>query len=79
MDWEQIARAHLTENGQTVLDLFLNSNGERLSPKDVSDRTGLKLGSTSYHVRALHTRGLLVKSGTRQRRGAMQHYYRIKG
>ena len=37
------------------------------------------LGNVSYHVRVLERVGLLQLAHTRQRRGAIEHYYRAVG
>jgi DNA-binding transcriptional ArsR family regulator len=46
------------------------------SPKQLSDRLGVSLGTMAYHVRTLHQLDLLKLVGTRQRRGATEHMYK---
>jgi DNA-binding transcriptional ArsR family regulator len=48
---------------------------QRASPVQLSDRLGVSLGTTAYHVRTLKALGLIKLVGTRQRRGATEHYY----
>jgi DNA-binding transcriptional ArsR family regulator len=46
------------------------------SPTELSKRLGTTLGATAYHVRTLHTLGLIELVEERQRRGgAVEHYY----
>lgn len=50
----------------------------RLSPREATDLLGdVSLGSLSYHVRAMSADGLLKRSGERQVRGAIEHFYRL--
>jgi predicted transcriptional regulator len=48
-----------------------------VAPIELADELDAKLGDVSYHVRVLHSRGLLKKAGTETRRGAVKHYYAI--
>jgi DNA-binding transcriptional ArsR family regulator len=52
---------------------------ERLSPVEFARTTGLPLGNVSYHVRALETAGVLMIVKTVGRRGAVEHYFAVKG
>lgn len=47
------------------------------SPRVLADRLGEPLGHIAYHVRTLRTLGLLEPSGTAERRGTVEHYYRL--
>jgi DNA-binding transcriptional ArsR family regulator len=49
-----------------------------LSPKELADELDVSLPLASYHVRRLHQLDLIELVQTRQRRGALQHYYRAK-
>src|ERR1700678_3430033 len=49
-----------------------------MSPKELADELGASLPLTSYHVRRLEQLGFIELVQTRQRRGALQHYYRAK-
>jgi DNA-binding transcriptional ArsR family regulator len=48
------------------------------SPVQLAQRLGQPLGSVAYHVRILNELGLLDLVSTRQRRGAMEHFYRAR-
>jgi hypothetical protein len=52
---------------------------QTLSPVEMSRLLNEPLGVVSYHVRMLVTAGLLALSGTKQRRGALEHHYRLDG
>jgi DNA-binding transcriptional ArsR family regulator len=75
LDWEQLAKASMHPLALRILEKA--AAGEKLSPKAVADEFGEKLGNASYHMRALHERGLLKTAGTKHRRGALQHFYVI--
>lgn len=46
------------------------------SPNQVAGELGLSLGVVAYHVRTLAELGFLELVDRRQRRGAVEHYYR---
>jgi DNA-binding transcriptional ArsR family regulator len=46
------------------------------SPSELTDWLDASLGTVSYHVRTLHDSGLIELVGTKQVRGAIEHYYR---
>ena len=48
------------------------------SPVQLSSRLDATLGTVAYHVRTLHSLGLVELVDTRQRRGATEHYYRAR-
>jgi DNA-binding transcriptional ArsR family regulator len=48
------------------------------SPVQLSGKLDASLGTVAYHVRTLHTLGLVELVDTRQRRGATEHYYRAQ-
>lgn len=51
--------------------------GERAaSPVELEPQLDATLGAIAYHVRTLHTLGLIELVETRQRRGAIEHVYR---
>jgi hypothetical protein len=62
-----------------ILERAATSPDERFSPIELAQDLGVPLGNASYHVRVLHSLGLLAKAGTRACRGAVQHYYRASG
>jgi len=49
------------------------------SPREIAAEISAPLGNVSYHVRVLERVGLLKLERTRQRRGAIEHYYRAVG
>jgi DNA-binding transcriptional ArsR family regulator len=49
---------------------------EAASPKMLSARFGVPIGTVAYHVKKLYELELLELSHTRQRRGVVEHYYR---
>lgn len=49
---------------------------ERASPVMLAEQLGEPLGVVAYHVRTLKALGLIQLVGTRQRRGATEHYYK---
>src|SRR5215211_7477037 len=51
----------------------------RASPVQLASKLDASLGTVAYHVRTLHTLGLVELVDTRQRRGATEHYYRARG
>jgi DNA-binding transcriptional ArsR family regulator len=46
------------------------------SPSQLSEWLGATLGTTAYHVRALHRLGLIELAGETRVRGAIEHHYR---
>lgn len=58
------------------LKIVVGIGSSEASPKELADRLGEPLGNVSYHVRELLYAGVLQKAGTRQVRGAVQHFYR---
>jgi DNA-binding transcriptional ArsR family regulator len=49
------------------------------SPSEIAEEISAPLGNVSYHVRVLERAGLLKLVRTRQRRGAVEHYYKAVG
>jgi DNA-binding transcriptional ArsR family regulator len=49
------------------------------SPSEIAEEIDAPLGNVSYHVRFLARVGLIELTGTRPRRGAVEHYYRALG
>ncbi len=55
---------------------WIHDNGnEPTSPVSLSKTLGEDLSSVSYHVTVLLQKKALTQAGTRQRRGAMEHFY----
>jgi DNA-binding transcriptional ArsR family regulator len=49
----------------------------RWSPNSLCIVVGEPLGNVSYHVRQLEKAGLIELVATKQRRGALEHYYTL--
>ena len=49
------------------------------SPSRLAGELGVPLGTVSYHVRILAELGLIELVDRKQRRGAIEHYYRARG
>lgn len=74
MKWEVVARALVNRTRMEIWDLIA-AQEEKFSPKRLADASGVALGTVSYHVRELHAVGLLTRVGSRQVRGATEHFY----
>lgn len=60
--------------------LILASMGDRVvSPTQLAHELQRPLGTVAYHVRVLLDAGFIEEVGTSQRRGAIQHHYRLRG
>lgn len=60
--------------------LILASMGDRVvSPTQLAAELKRPLGTVAYHVRVLLDAGFIEEVGTSQRRGAIQHHYRLRG
>lgn len=58
-----------------VLRAIHGNKNEPISPVTLSKELGEDLSSVSYHVTVLLQKKSLTQVGTRQRRGAMEHFY----
>jgi DNA-binding transcriptional ArsR family regulator len=59
---------------------ILSSLEDRVaSPSRLSEELEVPLGTVSYHVRILAELGLIELVDRKQRRGAIEHYYRARG
>jgi DNA-binding CsgD family transcriptional regulator len=47
------------------------------SPKAIADELGLDVRGVAYHVRVLRKLGCIELAETQQRRGAIEHIYRV--
>jgi|tagenome__1003787_1003787.scaffolds.fasta_scaffold20333379_2 DNA-binding transcriptional ArsR family regulator len=77
LDYEALAKAALHPLQVQILERAAKAPEERFSAVELADEFDVKLPNISYHVRVLGERGLLKKAGTKQRRGAIQHYYKL--
>lgn len=77
IDWEALAR-HKTHPLRILILEVLIERDEPMSPTGLVPFTGTSLGTTAYHVNQLAEAGLLEETHHRQRRGAREHFYRVK-
>lgn len=75
MDWEKVARAQLNPLRIAVLEQFYEARGP-LSAVMIAHAIDQPVGRVAYHVRQVYKAGLIKPAGTRQRRGATEHFYR---
>jgi DNA-binding transcriptional ArsR family regulator len=52
---------------------------QKVSPSEYAREAGEPLGNVSYHVQMLAHAGVLEVVDTAKRRGALEHYYAVKG
>lgn len=69
-----IARA-LSHPLRVTILMKMNAPRRKLSPSGFAEETGEQLGTASYHFRQLDEYGLIELVGTKQVRGATQHFY----
>ena len=50
---------------------------EQASPKQIAERLGEDIRGVAYHIRVLQRLGCIELVETRQRRGALEHFYRV--
>jgi DNA-binding transcriptional ArsR family regulator len=50
--------------------------GGEMSPSQIAKQLGCQIGNVSYHVNVLKDCGVIELVGTRQRRGALEHFFR---
>ncbi|HEX8754316.1 MAG TPA: helix-turn-helix domain-containing protein [Solirubrobacterales bacterium] len=73
----EIDRSLLKVMGHPVKVRALSVLSDRsASPKEIADQLDLPIGQVSYHVRALEELGMIELVGTRQVRGAVEHFYK---
>jgi DNA-binding transcriptional ArsR family regulator len=72
--WRSLAIAETHPLRVQLLDLIAASDAP-LSPKQLSDATGEKLGNVSFHCGQLRDKGLIELRRTEAVRGALAHYY----
>lgn len=74
---KEIDRALVRVAGHPVKVRALTVLTERsASPKEIADQLGIPIGQVSYHVRVLEQMGMIELIGTRQVRGAVEHFYK---
>jgi predicted transcriptional regulator len=60
-----------------ILASYIGETRIVFSPIELATKLEQPLGNTAYHVRVLHDAGVLKLTRTKQRRGALEHYYRL--
>jgi DNA-binding transcriptional ArsR family regulator len=78
VDWERVARGFLHPLKLGILDALAADGGQVMSPVEFHRESGEPLGNVSYHFNGLFEAGLLELTDTQPRRGAVEHYYRLK-
>jgi hypothetical protein len=88
INYDLIGRALIHPVQEAVLAVFATEY-EKASPKELAERIDRPLATVSYHMRLLAglscgkqaspyaKKPLLRADGTAQRRGAIEHYYRL--
>jgi predicted transcriptional regulator len=56
--------------------LRVASENPGTSPNQISEELDIGLNKVSYHVKCLSERAILKPTGTKQVRGALEHFYR---
>lgn len=78
VDWERLARSTAHPLRISILEVLSIDGGRTLSPSDLSRELQIPLSNTNYHVTELAKAGLIELTGTRQVRGATEHFYRLR-
>ena len=88
LDYQRIAEAFVHPLKLRILALMAEPPSPRAaseatpdpgwSPNSLNVALGEPLGNVSYHVRQLEKAGLIELVATRQRRGALEHYYTLR-
>lgn len=74
VDWRRVAKTTLHPTQVEILEAMAAC--DRLSPVQFCSN-GEAVSRVAYHFRALRKLGLLEPAGSKQRRGATEHYYRL--
>ena len=87
LDYQRIAEAFVHPLKLRILALMAEPPPPRAvsegspepgwSPNSLYVAVGEPLGNVSYHVRQLEKAGLIELVATKQRRGALEHYYTL--
>lgn len=79
IDWEAVGRSGKTLHPirQAILE-YLDKEGKG-SPNQISEETGHPLGLVSYHMKVMlkYKEPWVATAGTRPRRGALEHFYKL--
>lgn len=74
MDQQRLAKAYVHPLRAKALALIAEGVA---SPKQIASRLGVETSNVAYHVRVLRELGCIELVETRQRRGAIEHLYRV--
>ena len=74
IDWRRVAETTLHPTQVEILEAM--SACDRLSPAAFCSN-GEEISRVAYHFRALKRVGLLEAAGSTQKRGAVEHFYRL--
>lgn len=75
LDFMALAVVGLHRTKIAILEHIGAGGNVACSPKEIAEAIGVSLPATSYHVRQLVEKGLLVLVRTEPRRGALAHFY----
>jgi DNA-binding transcriptional ArsR family regulator len=62
---------------RAIVELLRAEPTTKRSPAGLAEQLEEPLANIAYHVRIMLGAGILARAGTAQRRGAIQHYYRL--
>ena len=80
MDWDALIARLIHPTQLAVIEAMLWIDRPLSSAELVRIFDGeIVLSSVAYHVRRLADLGVLEQTGTRQVRGAIEHYFRLAG
>jgi DNA-binding transcriptional ArsR family regulator len=74
MDQQRLAKAYVHPLRAEALALIAEGIA---SPKQIARKLGVEVSNVAYHVRVLREIGCIELAETRQRRGAIEHLYRV--
>lgn len=74
--WERLARAETHALRLRILTRLQQAE-EPMSAGQLRREFDLPQQNVAYHVAALREAGLIVETHTKQRRGALEHFYRV--
>ena len=74
VDWRRVAESTLHPTQVEILEAM--AARDRLSPSEFCSNDE-EVTRVAYHFQALKRAGLLEAAGSTQRRGAIEHYYRL--
>lgn len=77
IDWERLARLKYHPTQIDIIELLSVDGGRAMSPNEMSFELQEELSNTSYHAKELVKAGQLELVDMAQRRGALEHYYRL--